>query len=68
MTVKLVEVSTGVWGKTETNADGRYAFTLTQPRGTWRVRFPGKVISHSIGHRHSCMESASPTVTVRVLG
>jgi hypothetical protein len=67
-TVKLVEASTGVWSKGKTNAEGRYAFVLTLPRGDWRVRFPGKVLRSNALHDHGCEESSSPQVHVAVLG
>ena len=62
-TVKLVMIGVGVLGATETNAEGRYAFAVGNgpgSGGTWRVKFPGKVLRAVDPHHHACERSASP--------
>jgi hypothetical protein len=68
-TVKLIlEASAGVW-ETKTNAEGRYAFVLTSPRGDWHVRFSGKVLGSEASRDHRwCDASESPQVHVVVWG
>lgn len=62
--VKLEELNTGLWVRTTTNAEGKYAFVLVLPVGEWRVKVHGKVLRSAAPHDHRCEASVSTTVHV----
>jgi hypothetical protein len=62
--VKLSEVNTGLWVRTETNAEGKYSFVQVLPTGDWHVRVRAKVLRSDALHDHRCEAATSTTVHV----